>query len=403
MKSAFTRTNSLALPDRASDTESPATQGDTLPALALFAVPGEKVSPHKPATLGITWRTLTDTFLSDYRGATRRSYRGAFNRFTSFCKIDTASTVTRVPDEDAVKSYRDSLLDTGHSPHTINAYLAAIRAFYRFLHNYVRKALRTGQISAARAGELQLLIEGVLAVSKVRASNAPGRLPTTVDQSRDLLASIPTETLTDLRDRAMIALIIGCGLRRIEVVRIQRRDLVHRSGQLVLRIQQKGHHAKDAFVVIWPDVERILRPWLTQSPFKHPNSPLFPSLSRRDTGTTSTETATTSNETTPRHESPSVRDNGQPVGSPLTPRSVSRIVRKRLDAVGLSDHSTHSLRHAFATIALSSDTVDLRDVQHALGHSQVTTTERYVHQSRRLSGLPEKAVNDLVFSKLTDP
>jgi hypothetical protein len=43
------------------------------------------------------------------------------------------------------------------------------------------RALRTGQISASRAGELQLLIEGVLAVRKVRASNAPGRLPTTVD------------------------------------------------------------------------------------------------------------------------------------------------------------------------------------------------------------------------------
>jgi len=333
--------------------------------------------PERPAipesslsTLGVTWQTLTDTFLADYRGETRRSYHDAFNQFTAFCGVDFESAVTRVPDEDLVKAYRDALLDTGHSPHTINAYLAAIRAFYRFLHGYVRKSLRTGRITASRAGELQLLIEGVLAVSKVRASSAPGRLPTTVDQSRDLVTSIGTETLTDFRDRAMIALLIGCGLRRIEIVRILRRDLVHQGGQLLLRIQQKGHHAKDAWVVIWPDVERIIRPWLTQSPFKRPEEPLFPSLSKRDTG------------------------------SPLTPRSVSRIIRGRLDAIGLKDHSTHSLRHAFATIALSSDDVDLRDVQHALGHSQVTTTERYIHQSRRLEGKPEKAVNDTVFAKL---
>jgi len=215
---------------------------------------------------------------------------------------------------------------------------------------------------------LQLLIEGVLAVRKVRASNAPGKLPTTIDQSRDLIQSIPTDTLPDLRDRAMIGLILGCGLRRIDVARAVRSDLVNQGGQLLMRIQQKGHHAKDAYVVIWQGVERIIRPWLTESPYKDTDSPLFPSLSKRDTG------------------------------SPLTPRSISRIVRKRLDVTGLKDHSTHSLRHAFATIALSSDDVDLRDVQHALGHSQVTTTERYVHQSNRLAGLPEKAVNDLAFT-----
>ncbi len=180
----------------------------------------------------------------------------------------------------------------------------------------------TGQVSASRAGELKLLIECVLAVRKARASNAPGNLPTTIDQSPDLVASIPTITLPDLRDRAMIGLIIGCGLRRIEIARAIRLDLINQGGQLLLRIQQKGHHAKDAYVVIWPGVERTIRSWLNESPCKDPNSPLFPSLSKRDTG------------------------------SPLTPRSISRIVRKRLDAIGLKDHSTHSLRHGFATIAL---------------------------------------------------
>jgi integrase/recombinase XerC len=324
-----------------------------------------------PATFDITWRTLTDTFLAEYRGTTQRTYKDAWNQFIAYCGIESGMSVTRVPDEDHVKAYRDSLLDTGQSPNTINSYLAAVRAFYRFLHNYVRKALRTGKLTAHRAGELQLLIEGVLAVRKVRVSNGPGKLPTTVDQSRDLLASIPSKTKTDLRDRGMISLLIGCGLRRIELVRAVRRDLTPQNGQLLLRIQQKGHHAKDAFVVIWSGVEKMLRPWLTESPFKQPDDPLFPSLSKRDAGST------------------------------LTPRSVSRIVRKRLDAIGLKDHSTHSLRHAFATIALSSDDVELRDVQHALGHSQVTTTERYVHQSNRLAGRPEKAVNDIVFTDLT--
>ena len=341
--------------------------------MTLPALPGSDVQVKVdtvPATLSITWESITDAFLGNYRGATRRTYKDAWGMFLTFCSIDTQTLVTAVPDEDTVQVYRDSLLDSGRSPNTINAYLAAVRAFYRFLHRYVRKSLRTGRLSAERAGELQLLIEGVLDVGKVRVSNSPGRLPTTIEQSRELIASIPTDTTTDLRDRAMIALIIGCGLRRIEVARANRGDLVHRSGQQLLRIQQKGHQAKDAWVVIWPGVERLLRPWLADHPSSEPDAPLFPSLSRRDYGTD------------------------------LTPRSISRIVRNRLDAIGLTDYSTHSLRHAFATIALTSDDVDIRDVQHALGHNSVTTTERYAHQAGRLNGLPEKAVNDIVFAKL---
>ena len=127
---SFKRINYLALPEKPTELE-------TL-----------------PAPLSVTWQTLTDTFLADYRGATQRTYRDAWTRFLAFCEVSNQDPVTQVPDEDTVKAYRDSLLDTEHSPHTINAYLAAIRAFYRFLHGYVRKALRTGKLAAGRACDL---------------------------------------------------------------------------------------------------------------------------------------------------------------------------------------------------------------------------------------------------------
>jgi site-specific recombinase XerD len=312
----------------------------------------------------VSWEDLVTGFFTDYRGQSRKTYEDGFSRFANFCGISGDMKVDQVPDAEMVKLYRDSLLDEGRSPHTVNLYLSIVRAFYTYLNTWIRKALRSGVLTADRAIEFQLMIEEVTAIKNVRSSSAPAKVATTVDQARALMDSIGTESHTDIRDRAMIALLVGCGLRRIEIARALVGDL-EVNGQVILRIQQKGHHAKDGVVVIKAGVERELRAWLKATPFRDPDSPLFPSLHRN-------------------------------AGSGLDPRSISRIIRKRLDVVGLSEQSTHSLRHAFATIAIQNGS-EIRDVQRALGHNSVTTTERYVHNLERLEGRPEQIVNDAVF------
>jgi integrase/recombinase XerC len=67
--------------------------------------------------------------------------------------------------------------------------------------------------------------------------------------------------------------------------------------------------------------------------------------------------------------------------TPLTTRSVQRILKKYLTAAGLDPHLTpHKLRHSFATHLLNNG-ADLRSVQELLGHRQLTSTQVYTHVS----------------------
>lgn len=203
--------------------------------------------------------------------------------------------------------------------------LSAIRAFHRFLDK--RLATPNAAIGLVRGPRIK-----------------PGvPRPVTEAQARGLL--LETEEGGDAapwaaaRDRAVLMLLWGCGLRISEALSLKAADAPLPDS---LRIAGKG--GKTRLVPVLPAVREAVNDYLRLAPFALDRDL---SLFR------------------------AVR------GGALTPRHVQATVQRARGRLGLSDRATpHALRHAFATHLLGAG-ADLRSIQELLGHASLTTTQRY--------------------------
>jgi len=143
-----------------------------------------------------------------------------------------------------------------------------------------------------------------------------------------------------LRDRAILSLLYGCGLRISEALALNVGDITAKSD--FLRVKGKGN--KERIVPLLPIIWQCINAYLTESPYQQrEGEPLF--LGAR--------------------------------GERLSPRIIQRQLQKLRGELGLSDNLTpHALRHSFATQLLG-EGVDLRSIQELLGHSSLITTQRY--------------------------
>ena len=141
------------------------------------------------------------------------------------------------------------------------------------------------------------------------------------------------------RDMAFVTLLYGCGLRIGEALSL---DVKDRPASDVMTILGKGH--KERVVPVLPDVREMINAYLKERPDGAPdNAPLF--IGAR--------------------------------GERVNPGVMQRQMRKIRDMLGLPETATpHALRHSFATHLLSGGS-DLRTIQELLGHSSLSTTQRY--------------------------
>ncbi len=222
-----------------------------------------------------------------------------------------------------VRTFVGSLVLAGARRSTISRKLAAIRSFYRFL---------------ARKGGGQRGAGQLIPLPKERR-----RLPAFLDrgQAAALMELPQGDGLLPRRDRAIMELLYGCGLRVSELCSLKVED-VDLIGELV-RVSGKGR--RERVVPVGRMAARAVRLYLDARRGVH--SPWFIVNCR---------------------------------GGRLTERSVRRLVRrysKHLPALP-DGVSPHALRHSFATHLLEAG-ADLRAVQELLGHASLATTQRYTH------------------------
>ena len=239
------------------------------------------------------------------------------------------------PVRDDLENWRDMLLDDGKSASTIKLYVTSCKLFFRWLD-----------------------------MEKIYPNIAD-----TAEQSRALLEfSKGKGSVKDLRDRAIIALMLSAGLRTIEICRADVKDIRRLNGVTFLLVQGKGRTEKDAMVRIAPQVFSLIQSYLKARGKVNGNEPLFVATSNRCKG------------------------------KRLDTQTVRKMVKADLRGIGLdSDRLTaHSLRHTAATTMLLNG-AKLEQVQQALRHRQIVSTMIYHHAIERLKNTAECIAANAIF------
>lgn len=261
----------------------------------------------------------------DVKDKSLETYTRSLKQFFNYITVNGITEPTR---QDIVQ-YRETL-KADKQPATVQLYMIAVKQFFKWTD---------------KAGIYPNVADNVKGVS---VSKGMKKDYLTTGQVKDVLSRIDTETVKGKRDYAIIALMVTCGLRDIEVSRANIADLRTRQNSTVLYIQGKGKDDRESFVVVPDSLETVIRDYLKA---RGGNSKaLFTSNSNHGKG------------------------------DRLTTRSISRIVKTAMINAGLdSDRLTaHSLRHTAVTQALIAGQT-LQEVQQFARHSNINTTLIYAH------------------------
>lgn len=280
---------------------------------------------------------------TEYSKRTMRSALNLFARWGGAESLLDVEWAKLTPVE--VSSFMRQQLSAGKSAVSVNLYLCALKG--------VAKA----------AWQLELLnhdaLDRIRSIKQVRVSRLPVGRSLTYSESAALLSAAAGDDPQKIRDRAILTLFLGCGLRRAEICSLQMDKVDLFDG--TIRLIGKGNKERKAFLT--PDMRKTVAAWLdvrTEVP-----GYLFGNftVSRR------------------------LR-----LDRPLNPSSLSRILKKYCDAAGVDPVTPHDLRRTFATRLIDKN-VDLVTVKNLMGHASITTTSLYDRRGedtmRRVAGLVE--------------
>ncbi|MFZ3263654.1 MAG: tyrosine recombinase XerC [Terriglobales bacterium] len=276
----------------------------------------------------------TDDFLRHLRERnasphTIKAYTGDLDAFAAYIGPRNWQAIDHI----AIRGFLSHLYDKGLSKTSVARALAAVRSLYRWL----------AQEGAVEQNPAKL-------VSTPRLAKKLPRVPTIEEVNSVLDGKMPEVASFPERDRLLLELLYGCGIRNSELVGINLDDISISNEAILIR----GKGKKERFVPFGGSAADALARYL----------PWRQNLLRTVKKTTA---ALLVNQR----------------GGRLTTRSVGRIVKRIAVAKGLSpDVHPHTLRHAFGTHMLE-EGADLRAIQELLGHERLATTQRYTQLSVR--------------------
>ncbi len=272
----------------------------------------------------------------------QRSYRHAIDEFIWwYCSEPRLSFNKTV-----VTRYRIHLESRQLAPGTINVRLAGVR---RLAYEAADSGLLSPELAAG--------------IRRVRGARKLGvRLGNwlTTDQARALWRLPGSDTLKGKRDRALLAILLGCGLRRRELAELTLDHLQRREDHwAIVDLVGKGGHIRTVPVPDW--VKQTLDDWVSAAGIE--NGRVFRCVCRA----------------------------GKAWGDVMTEKVVWHVVKHSAAKLGLERLAPHDLRRSCARLCHLAGG-ELEQIQFLLGHVSVQTTEKYLGCKQRLRG----AVNDRI-------
>lgn len=268
------------------------------------------------------------TFERGLADNTRESYASDLRFFGDFLELNGIESADEVKLDDIV-DFLAIQREDGLKSSTRLRRSAAIRQFFRYLHE--RKLIKHNPT------EMMESLKQAKTLPKILSE----------DQVFKLLDSVNGAEARDLRDKAILELLYGCGLRVSELVELSLSDFIL-DGEL-LRIMGKG--SKERVVPIGHSAGAALNDYLdkARNHFTRGNSAENHVFITR-------------------------------LGKKFTRMGIFKIIKERaaLVDIPLSAISPHVLRHCYASHMLSHG-ADIRAIQELLGHANISTTQIYTH------------------------
>src|SRR5438477_8499900 len=279
----------------------------------------------------------------------RRGYRHAIDEYFDLNCSEPRLAFNKI----VVLRYRSQLESRQLAPGTLNLRLGAVRRL-------AYEAADCGLLSADLAAGIRR-VKGVKKLG-VRLGNW-----LTAEQGQALWQAPDYQRLKGKRDRALLALLLACGLRRHEAVALRLDHLQQREEHwAIVDLVGKGGHVRTVPVPDW--VRDKLNEWLVAAAIDRGK------LFRR------------------------VNKVGRAWGEGITEKAVWHIVKESAKTVGIAKLAPHDLRRTCARLCHASGG-ELEQIQFLLGHVSVQTTERYLGCKQRI----RSAVNDRIVGAASEP
>lgn len=293
-----------------------------------------QMQPSLPKRIDYSAKNPAEIYLSGLSSsASERTMRSCLNNaarlfgFTHLLDVEWKALrrqhIQYVIDQLRIKKYASS---------TINLYIAALKGV------------------AKEAWMSDLMPHGaylkITTIKSIQFQRLPTGRSMTLRECRRLLSSCSNGSVKDVRDKAMLGVMMGCGMRRAEIVNltIDHWDNVEKAFTFI------GKGNKQRLVYLPPDLNPDMNAWLKVR--GDDAGPLFPRI---------------------------FKCQGQEkmdLTKHMRPASIYRLVQNRSTRAGIREVTPHDFRRTFATRTLEAG-IDIFVLQGAMGHASPTTTRRY--------------------------